>query len=103
MIRSLYLIFFKKTTSDIWFWKYDFSVSEAMETESHEEFAPEFAQKHCEHLADEGKNVELECKVLGRPMPNIHWLKDGQEIQQNENIQIRVKSESFLENIFIKN
>jgi len=62
-----------------------------METESHEEFAPEFAQELRERLVDEGKNVELECKVLGRPMPNIHWFKDGQEIQQNEHIQIQVK------------
>ncbi|XP_025104057.1 titin homolog isoform X1 [Pomacea canaliculata] len=48
---------------------------------------PEHAPVVYEELTDvsgfEGSRVQLSCKIIGKPTPQIKWLKEGQEITQD--------------------
>lgn len=41
------------------------------------QIAPQFTQPLHNAAAGEGEVVQLQCRVLGRPSPQITWYKDG--------------------------
>ncbi|KAK4309382.1 hypothetical protein Pmani_018962 [Petrolisthes manimaculis] len=49
---------------------------------------PRFLVRHGNTVAYEKEDVELECKVYGRPEPSVHWLKNGELIIETEYFQI---------------
>ncbi|XP_071452262.1 neogenin isoform X2 [Hetaerina americana] len=49
---------------------------------------PIFVKKPKDHWAFEKEDLELECKVSGRPEPRVHWVKNGDPINQNEYLQV---------------
>ncbi|XP_071534038.1 neogenin isoform X3 [Panulirus ornatus] len=50
--------------------------------------APKFLRKPVNTIAYEKEDVELECKIYGRPEPSVHWLKNGELIIETEYFQI---------------
>lgn len=50
--------------------------------------APKFVRKPVNTVAYEKEDVELECKVYGRPQPSVHWLKNGELIIETEYFQV---------------
>lgn len=51
---------------------------------------PRFLVRHGNTVAYEKEDVELECKVYGRPEPTVHWLKNGELIIETEYFQVSV-------------
>ncbi|XP_046404271.1 neogenin isoform X2 [Ischnura elegans] len=49
---------------------------------------PVFVKKPKDHWGQEKEDLELECKVSGRPEPRVHWVKNGDPINQNEYLQV---------------
>ncbi|KAK7084454.1 putative aminophospholipid-translocase, partial [Halocaridina rubra] len=49
---------------------------------------PRFLRKPVNTIAYEKEDIELECKVYGRPDPGVHWLKNGELIIESEYFQI---------------
>ncbi|MFH4975264.1 hypothetical protein AB6A40_001973 [Gnathostoma spinigerum] len=70
-----------------------------VETQAHfgvaeEFFQPEFTEKLTEFNAIEGEEVRLSCTVVGKPEPQVKWLKDNVEISiDNEHVIVK-KDES---------
>ncbi|TKR95914.1 hypothetical protein L596_010016 [Steinernema carpocapsae] len=46
--------------------------------------APTFVKTLEEVRATEGDHVEMECKIVGEPMPEIRWYKDKEEISSTD-------------------
>lgn len=57
------------------------------------ESMPEFVRELQRVSADEGENVEFECKVEGKPQPDVRWFRDGQEIGPGD-AHFELKSEA---------
>ncbi|KAB7501983.1 Neogenin [Armadillidium nasatum] len=51
------------------------------------EDTPRFIEKPKNTLAYEKEDIELVCKVNGRPPPTVTWLKDGEFIKESEYFQ----------------
>lgn len=56
---------------------------------------PRFLVRHGNTVAYEKEDVELECKVYGRPEPTVHWLKNGELIIETEYFQVSVSNVPF--------
>ncbi|CAB3375598.1 Hypothetical predicted protein [Cloeon dipterum] len=49
---------------------------------------PRFKKKPLDSFAEEKEDIELSCEVEGHPEPRVVWLKNGEEIKQNEYMQV---------------
>ncbi|CAG9533738.1 unnamed protein product [Cercopithifilaria johnstoni] len=67
--------------------RYDFEIP----VES--EIAPEFVQELKAAQANEGEQISFECRVVGVPVPEVRWFKDGNEIKSNEHVRIESSSD----------
>uniref|UniRef100_A0A665TIW0 Titin n=1 Tax=Echeneis naucrates TaxID=173247 RepID=A0A665TIW0_ECHNA len=57
--------------------------------------------KYCQAVVvNAGETFKLEAAVSGKPVPNIHWLKDGQEI--TEAARIELKNTEFIGCLVVK-
>ncbi|KAL3997510.1 Immunoglobulin I-set domain family protein [Acanthocheilonema viteae] len=61
---------------------YDFEIPVVSES------SPEFAQELKAVEGTEGEQISFECRVVGIPVPQVKWFKDGDEIKPNEHIRI---------------
>lgn len=41
---------------------------------------PRFIKKPEDKVANENEDLELECKIYGKPEPKVTWLKNGEKI-----------------------
>lgn len=55
---------------------------------------PQFTQPLHNAAATEGQMVRLQCRVLGRPRPQIEWFKDGVPLTSTPNYTIRSDGDS---------
>lgn len=53
-----------------------------------EETAPQFSTELEPCTVTEGETAVLECAVAGKPMPEVKWMKDGQQIQPDSRHKI---------------
>lgn len=65
-----------------------FLVAHEMEIEVGEEVAPEFVQELHESKVSEGETAKFECQISGMPAPEVHWYKDGKEVQPSDHIEM---------------
>lgn len=49
--------------------------------------APEIIQKITSTEVKEGDKAIFQCRVLGRPLPEIEWYKDDQLLEESENVK----------------
>lgn len=49
-----------------------------------------------------GQDIRLECRVSGRPMPDVAWTKDGKELKPSDRIEI-TKTPDGLCTLVVKN
>jgi hypothetical protein len=49
---------------------------------------PKFIQSPEDKIAYEKEELELKCSIHGKPTPVVHWLKNGDQINPNEYMQI---------------
>lgn len=49
---------------------------------------PKFTKLPDDTRARSKDDVELQCRVFGKPQPKVTWLKNGELITQNDYIQI---------------
>ncbi|XP_059471405.1 neogenin isoform X2 [Neocloeon triangulifer] len=49
---------------------------------------PNFKKRPQDSFAEEKEDLELSCDVEGHPEPRVVWLKNGEEIKQNEYMQV---------------
>jgi len=53
------------------------------------ESAPDFVETLRICRANEtDTQLQLECKVVGTPAPNVVWLKDGQKIEESPEVKV---------------
>ncbi|VUZ42963.1 unnamed protein product, partial [Hymenolepis diminuta] len=55
---------------------------------------PQFTQPLHNAAATEGQMVRLQCRVLGRPRPQIEWFKDGVPLTSTPNYTVRSDGDS---------
>ena len=63
---------------------------------------PTFAQRPQTKLADEGANVELECRFVAIPEAEVKWYFAGAEIQNSEHISIQYQADMHMYCSFLK-
>ncbi|KRY53788.1 Muscle M-line assembly protein unc-89 [Trichinella britovi] len=68
-----------------------------------EEVSPSFIKEIESVSTDEGKSIELECIVAGRPLPTVKWYKDGEEITAEDNFITLEALSSGLHRLHISN
>lgn len=49
---------------------------------------PRFIKQPQNKVAVEKEDLELECEVYGKPEPKVYWVKNGDNITQNEYLQV---------------
>nr|CRZ24661.1 BMA-UNC-89, isoform b [Brugia malayi] len=52
------------------------------------EISPEFAQELKAVQATEGQQISFECRVVGVPVPEVKWFRDGEEVKSDEHVRI---------------
>ncbi|KAM4809805.1 palladin [Rhinophrynus dorsalis] len=57
--------------------------------------AARFIQKLRSQEVDEGSRVQLECKVIGNPLPQVRWFCEGKELQNTPDLQISSSGEGL--------
>lgn len=56
---------------------------------------PVFAEKPKDKTVDEGKPVELVCKVTGIPEPKITWLRNQKPLQESDRVEVCTLTEDL--------
>ncbi len=54
---------------------------------------PQFTQPLHNAAATEGQMVRLQCRVLGRPRPQVTWFKDGLPLEPAPNVNVRAEGD----------
>lgn len=49
-----------------------------------------------------GENVKLSCSIIGRPVPQVVWYKDGKEIDKRTMIDIEITTGIGTSSLFIR-
>jgi DNA-directed RNA polymerase III subunit RPC5 len=63
---------------------------------------PTFAQRPQTKTAEEGTNVELECRFVAIPEADVKWFFGGTEVQNSEHISIQYQADMHMYCSFVK-
>lgn len=63
---------------------------------------PTFSRKPKAKCVDEGTTVELECRLVAIPEPDITWYYDGKEINTKGNVTVITDSDMHMYSSIVK-
>jgi len=49
-----------------------------------------------------GENIQLNCSITGRPVPQVVWYKDGKEIDKRTMYDIEITSDIGTSSLFVR-
>lgn len=80
----------------------DFFPRESSLADILEGIPPTFSRKPKAKCVDEGTTVELECRLVAIPEPDITWYYDGKEINTKDNVTVTTDSDMHMYSSIVK-